>query len=152
MSETQPLLYDQRGQQPPAYPDGYNNPPQETPVNYEPPPAYHYQGEPYPPAPQAHETVLAVNNTPPTFTVSPVPLRCPNCQKDVLTTIHYKIGCTKWLIILLLVILGLFFHPAWFFCCILCCTTSTKDVVHICPNCEHKCGVYHPSIRSILKS
>ncbi len=148
MSETQPLLYDQKGhQQPPTYIDaGYNNPPQETPVNYEPPPAYYYQGEPYPPAPQVHETVVVVNNTPSAFMETPVSMRCPNCQTDVLTTIHHQIGCTTWLIVLLLFIVGLLvFWPAWFFCCVPCCMTSTQNVVHTCPNCEHKCGVYKRS-------
>ncbi len=139
MSETQPLLYDQRGQQPPAYPEyGCNNPPQETPVNYESPPTY-YQGEPEP-YPQAH--VVVVNNTEFPFKESPVPICCPNCQKDVLTETHYKIGQKTWFRVLLLLLLGLYFHPAWCFCCIPCCMKSTKDVVHTCPNCEHKCGVY----------
>ncbi len=127
MSETQPLLYDQKGhQQPPsAYPDGYNNPPQETPVNYEPPPAYYYpQGEPNPPAPQVHETVVVVYNTLSGFTESPVSMRCPNCQTDVLTITHYQIGRTTWLKVLMWFLLGLLFHLAWWFCWIPCCMSN----------------------------
>ena len=148
MSEKQPLLYDQNGDQPPPYPIVPQST-QETTFPHEQPPAYHYQGVPFPPAPQAAQqsqtTIVLNNNVPFAFNDTPLPVRCPNCHSDVITTTNYKIGRRAWAYVGMLFLVGFLFHPAWCFCCLPCCMSSTKDVVHSCPKCDHTCGVYKRS-------
>ena len=102
MDEQKLLLYSP----PQAPPSGFNPPPVALPTQRYPPPSYVDFGD------------------------TPVCLRCPNCQYDVVTTVELESGtCT---------------------CIALCvwagrrqaalCIDDFKDAVHTCPICHHTCG------------
>jgi DNA-directed RNA polymerase subunit RPC12/RpoP len=88
----------------------------------------------------AQPAVPVVQNV--TFGPSPMQIRCPNCQSNIVTQTYYSSGMMVWLIVLVLFILGWFFLIFWFFCWIPLLLSGLKDVHHVCPNCKHHCGEY----------
>ncbi|CAK90270.1 unnamed protein product (macronuclear) [Paramecium tetraurelia] len=63
-------------------------------------------------------------------------ITCGYCQHQVQTVINYEPGAGTYLIGSLLAIVGL-----WFGCCLIpCFIDDCKDVVHLCPSCQHKIG------------
>ena len=149
MEEQQPLLHNPPP--PSAPPSGFGPPP--PPVDLPPPqgapPPYHgapgqYQQQPVGVAPHYQQQPVAV---PPTQTVvltnninfgeTPVQLRCPNCQKDVITNIHHESGLLTWISVGVLFILGF-----WLCCWLPFLFDPLKDVVHTCPNCRYTCGIH----------
>ena len=127
--EQQPLL-SQPQPSAPATGYGYGAPPPQ--VDYPatqgvPPPPY--QGQPGAPPSQT----IVLNQV--IFGTTPVQVRCPNCQKDIITNIHYDSGLLTWISVLVLFILGF-----WLCCCIPLCIDGLKDVTHTCPSCGHVCG------------
>ena len=62
------------------------------------------------------------------YGTTPVQVRCPNCQKDIITNIHYDTGMLTWISVLVLFLLGL-----WPCCLIPLCIDALKDVTHTCP-------------------
>ena len=69
------------------------------------------------------------------YGTTPAQVRCPNCQKDIITNIHYDTGMLTWISVLVLFLLGF-----WPCCLIPLCIDALKDVTHTCPNCGHICG------------
>ena len=98
------------------------------------PPPYQQQG--YQTVSAAPTTVI-LTNTVVEFGSTPLNLRCPNCQRDIVTSVQYENGMLTWLLVLLMFVLGFALC-----CCIPCCITATKDAIHTCPNCRHTLGVH----------
>ncbi|GAB1598730.1 lipopolysaccharide-induced tumor necrosis factor-alpha factor homolog isoform X1 [Argonauta hians] len=63
---------------------------------------------------------------------------CPNCQAYIRTATEYEAGALTW------VVSGLFcLFCFWSGCCLLpFCIGEMKDVIHICPNCNKKLGIF----------
>ena len=151
MSEYEPLLNQNDNlPQPPAQTYGPPPPPQDfstsqglppNPPSYQhqPPPAQYHQDGGYQVAVAPHHPSkpVVVNNFV-TFREIPVQMRCPNCQQDITTHTRYKIGLLTWLAVGAMFIFG----HALCLCLIPFCINSLKDVVHICPICNHVCGKY----------
>ena len=115
-------------QLPPAqnYQDDYRGPVASAPPQQQP-----YSHQPYQPT----QTVVFNNNI--TFGETPMQLRCPNCQRDVITSVRYEMGLLTWISVGVLFLIGgilCFWIPLLM--------DSLKDVVHVCPNCRYTCGVY----------
>ena len=146
MEEQQPLLHNPPP--PSAPPSGFGPPPPPVdlpPPQGAPPPAYHgaYQQQPVGVAPHYQQqpnalpptqTVVLTNNI--NFGETPVQLRCPNCQKDVITNVHHESGLLTWISVGVLCILGF-----WLCCWLPFLFDPLKDVVHTCPNCRYTCGI-----------
>ena len=94
--------------------------------------APHYQQQPITVPPT--QTVVLTNNV--NFGETPVQLRCPNCQKDVITNIHHESGLLTWIGVGVLCILSF-----WLCCWLPFLFDPLKDVVHTCPNCQYTCGI-----------
>lgn len=62
---------------------------------------------------------------------------CHVCHTQQVTRVHYNSGAFTWLLVLILCVLGL-----WACALIPLCIDGTKDVYHICPNCNSQVGVY----------
>ena len=124
MDEQKPLLHSPP--QPP--PSGFSPPPPLVPPTQGDPPPLYQAGQPVLVPPQ---TLISSD-----FGETPVRLRCPNCQNDVVTTVKHEAGMLTWLIVFVLFLIG---------CCLCCwiplCIDALKDIVHTCPNCKHTCGV-----------
>ena len=134
--EQQHLLNDP---QPSAPPSGYGYGPPPPPVDYRPPQAQGapppYQGQPYPAGLPPTQNVALRQNI--KFESTPVQLRCPNCQRDVVTNLSYEAGLLTWLVVGIMFLLGF-----WLCCWIPLFINELKDVIHTCPNCHYACGVH----------
>ena len=132
--EQQHLLNDPQSSAPP--PSGYGYGPPPPPVDYRPPQAQGahppYQGQPYPAGLPPTQTE---QNT--KFGLTPVKLRCPNCQRDVITNLSYETGLLTWIVVAMMFLLGF-----WICCWIPFFKNELKDVIHTCPNCQYMCGVH----------
>ena len=127
--EQQPLLSQP---QPTAPPTGYGYGPPPPPVDY---PATQGVPPPYQGQPSAPPTQTVVLNQQVIYGTTPVQVRCPSCQKDIITNLHYDSGLLTWISVLVLFLLGF-----WFCCCIPLCINGLKDVTHTCPSCGLVCG------------
>ena len=132
---------------PPVY-DGQQYSPAQVPTYQQPGPAYQQPGPAYQqpgpayqqPAYQQPATVnqtVVMNTNNIRFGDVPMQMRCPSCNRDVITAIHYEPGVMTWIAVGVLFIIGF----------ALCCwiplfLDALKDVNHTCPNCHHRCGVY----------
>lgn len=129
--DEQPLLNEPK---PSAPEKDYDCEPAPPPVDYPAaqgvPPPYIVPGD----APSIQSVILSQQVT---FGTTPVQLRCPNCQKDIITNIHYDTGLLTWISVLVLLLLGF-----WPCCLIPLCIDALKDVTHTCPSCDHVCGQY----------
>jgi len=86
------------------------------------------------PAPATFVTQL------PSFDESPVHMRCPCCNADIMTMTNYVSGTMTWLICLGIFAATLIVACAFLFCWVPFCISSTKDVEHKCPNCNNVVG------------
>lgn len=100
------------------------------------PPAFYTQ-----PVPVSNAKAVAVQtiNMPlPVFFDRPVQMRCPNCNRMIVTQLSYKAGILTWLscggLFLLGCVLGCCFIP--FF------VDALRDVDHYCPKCKALVGTY----------
>lgn len=125
---------------PPGYgaaPPGYGPPP----PGYGPPPPVGHPGY-GPPPPMGQPATTTVIVQPPvvmSFNETQLPMRCPKCNADIVTSIHYESGTLSWILCLILCFFGFFMG-----CCLIpFCIDSTKDVVHTCPNCHQHIGRYN---------
>ncbi|XP_058649094.1 uncharacterized protein LOC131550739 isoform X4 [Onychostoma macrolepis] len=65
-------------------------------------------------------------------TMSPAKVKCPSCQKTVITEIYYKLGSNAFLFCCLLSVIGCLAG-----CCLVpFCMNRFKDVAHRCPSCH----------------
>ena len=76
------------------------------------------------------------------FGKTPVPLRCPNCQKDVVTELVYESGTMVWIAVGIIFLLSLFFIIPLIFFWIPFLVDDFKDINHTCPNCCYIFGKY----------
>ena len=99
-----------------------------------PPPLYQYQSCPA-------NTILpvALNRQ---FGQTPVRLRCPNCQKVVVTELVYESGTMVWIAVGIIFLLGLFVLFPLFLIWIPFLVDDFKDITHTCPNCCYVFGRY----------
>jgi len=141
---------------------GYPTVPSEK-VNEQQPPSYfsaEVQGHPSHPEqptigfvvpvhPTAATTTTTIIDTQPIHTqviVTTVPLsnvpcriRCPYCQADVRTSVHYEPGAMTHISALLCCLFG-----CYICCCIPYCVDGCMDACHTCPNCQRNIGVAKP--------
>lgn len=88
----------------------------------------------------SREITIAVNTSLTNYGEFPVSTRCPNCKETIVTAITYRTGSFTWILAGSLVLFG---------CCLLpFCIHSCKDVIHLCPRCEHILGVYKRTFKS----
>ena len=133
--EQQPLLSKPQG---PSY--GNEPPPivgYSAPASQDTPPVYEGQPQSVP----VMQTVILSQQIV-YFGQRSIPIRCPNCQHEVVTELSYQSGVLTWLAVLVMFILGFAILFTWFCCCIPFCIKGLKDVKHTCPHCRHVCGVY----------
>ncbi|KAK3095108.1 hypothetical protein FSP39_010410 [Pinctada imbricata] len=71
------------------------------------------------------------------FHEMPVPMTCTQCGASVVTATEYETGMLTWMIAGMLCLLG-----CWPCCLIPFCVDGCKDVIHSCPNCKTRLGVY----------
>ncbi|CAD8196403.1 unnamed protein product [Paramecium octaurelia] len=69
--------------------------------------------------------------------INPVKLICQNCKKQVQTKLSRRVGSGAYIVscILLLCSFGI--------CCLACLpcyVDDCKDIIHLCPNCQHQNG------------
>ena len=76
------------------------------------------------------------------FGQTPVPLRCPICQKDVVTELVYESGTMVWIAVGIIFLLSLFVIIPLFFFWIPFLVDDFKDINHTCPNCCYVFGKY----------
>ena len=117
----------------PYYPPVANVTPQLLPP-LSPPPLYQYQ-----PCPASTISPVALNRQ---FGQTPVGLRCPNCQKDVMTELVYESGTMVWIAVGIIFLLGLFVLFPLFLIWIPFLVDDFKDITHTCPNCCYVFGRY----------
>ena len=99
-----------------------------------PPPLYQYQSCP----PSTISPVVSNRQ----FGQTPVPLHCPNCQKDVVTELVYESGAMVWIAVGIIFLLGLFVLFPLFLIWIPFLVDDFKDITHTCPNCCYVFGRY----------
>lgn len=104
------------------------------PVLVQPPPPlppqtglYHYQ-----PCPPNTISPVVLNRH---FGKKPISIRCPICQKDVVTEIVYELGAMVWIAAGIILLLGIFLIFPLFLFWIPFFVDDFKDIIHICPNC-----------------
>ncbi|KAH9528079.1 lipopolysaccharide-induced tumor necrosis factor-alpha factor homolog [Dermatophagoides farinae] len=67
-----------------------------------------------------------------TIGLDPVQMKCPTCQANIVTEVHYENGLLTYLISG-----GLCLFGCWLGCCLIpCCMDSCKDADHYCPQCR----------------
>ena len=115
------------------YPPAANVTPQQLPP-LSLPPLYHYQ-----PCPANTVSPVVLNRQ---FGQTPVPLRCPNCQKDVVTVLVYESGAMVWIAVGIIFLLALFVIVPLFLFWIPFLIDDFKDITHTCPNCCYVFGKY----------
>lgn len=72
------------------------------------------------------------------FTEKSMFLKCPYCHVTVETVTKYSVGRQSFAVAMMVCAFG-----GWLFCCLIpLCFKKHKDVVHICPNCKRKIGIY----------
>lgn len=139
--DTYPLITPQQAGYPPPQ-AGYPAPQAGYPfqqAGYDPP-----QGYPQPSPQQSPSTVAiqqqpnSVNTVCVVYGESPVTTVCPHCQLTVVSTIHRVPGVKSCLCCLLLSFIGCCLYPF--------CSDECMDVVHCCPVCKNKIGVYECEI------
>ncbi|CAI9716857.1 Hypothetical predicted protein [Octopus vulgaris] len=132
----QPMMHPQEYGPAPLGGQAWIPPPPPPPHAWAPPPGY----GPMPTAPVLPQTTVVIQQHPQIlhFGESSVQTRCPKCNADIMTSIHYETGNLSWVICLLLS----FFACICGCCLIPFCMDSTKDIVHTCPNCSHFIGRY----------
>lgn len=95
------------------------------------------QGEPI----QQQPTPMIIYSNPSATQFGPYPMRftCPNCNAHVMTETHSTPGLLTWILSGAICCLA-----GYLLCCCLvpCCVRECKDVEHICPNCQHKLGLF----------
>ena len=101
-----------------------------------PPPINLYQYQPCP----ANTVLPVVLNR--QFGQTPVPLRCPNCQKNVVTELVYESGAMVWIAVGIILLLALFVVVPLFLFWIPFLVDDFKDITHTCPNCRYVFGKY----------
>nr|XP_027203607.1 lipopolysaccharide-induced tumor necrosis factor-alpha factor homolog [Dermatophagoides pteronyssinus] len=85
-----------------------------------------------------YTTFLSSDPAPPTVIVTqpigldPVQMKCPSCQANIVTDVHYENGLLTYILSGGLCLLG-----CWLGCCLIpLCVDSCKDVDHYCPLCR----------------
>ncbi|CAG5018310.1 unnamed protein product [Parnassius apollo] len=126
-------------------------PPYESSIpNPAPPPSYFGDNPPPPTAPTAQPRTVVVTSAPTTsqsesseIKIGPGPtgITCPNCNRSVVTRVHYVANNRTHIISAgLCVLTG---------CCCGCfvpyCMRSCKSANHFCPKCRAFIGTYTPS-------
>lgn len=91
---------------------------------------------PPPPPPQVNYNAGPMYSTPMYFGHTPQRLICMYCNADVITSIRYETGLGTHMMAGGLICIG-----CWMGCCFVpYCMDTTKDVVHVCPNCRRVVG------------
>ncbi|XP_074593250.1 lipopolysaccharide-induced tumor necrosis factor-alpha factor homolog [Brevipalpus obovatus] len=90
-----------------------------------------------PQQPQVNATVIAAAATQVNYGPYPVLVACPGCNQQVNTNTELKTGIATWLSCMGCCVLGCFL--CW---CFPFCMNCTKDVIHECPHCNRKLGIF----------
>ena len=99
-------------------------------MSYPPP----QQGHPYPAPQHGQPPPQTMAVAPLVFGRGPADIQCNNCNKQVQTKLDHEMGRGSWMIAF-----GLFFITG--ICCFLpCVLDGLKDVIHVCPSCNHIAG------------
>lgn len=88
---------------------------------------------------QPQPMIIYSNPSAPQFGPYPMRFTCPNCNAHVMTETHSTPGLLTWILSGAICCLA-----GYLLCCCLvpCCVRECKDVEHVCPNCQHKLGLF----------
>uniref|UniRef100_A0A914DTQ9 LITAF domain-containing protein n=1 Tax=Acrobeloides nanus TaxID=290746 RepID=A0A914DTQ9_9BILA len=78
------------------------------------------------------------------FGSKPEYVQCTACGRSVTTRVAHEIGLMTWVVCLFCIV--------WICFLWVCLCNFTKDVVHYCPECNHRLGKYerHPTKRILI--